>query len=270
MIALAVLLWSADCASCHPAQAASLAASRHAEAARLAVYAVSERHANTRWCASCHRPSGGAGLDCASCHRAANDAIRASHPPTAAALAAHPVVVDAAPPCARCHEFNTPLPDHLDPVVYSSQPLQTTVSEAGGRCSGCHDPHRPAGAHDPELVKRAVRFAARRTADGVIVDVTATGVGHRFPTGDPFRRVVVTVYDGDDHPIAQQQIARGFALAGGVWAPVVDHTLADGETRTLRFPPATRWRAELYYGDPKLERGLPAAEVSLELASGGL
>ncbi|HEU0032014.1 MAG TPA: cytochrome c3 family protein [Kofleriaceae bacterium] len=254
-----LVAWLASCASCHPAQASAFEASRHAFASELAVFRVSWAEARTRWCASCHRPEGArtAGLACTTCHADAN--------------------TDPSDACVRCHEFKTPLPGHFDPVVYSAQPLQSTVSELArhdpaARCADCHDVHRASGGHDPELVRRAVAFEARRTADGVELRVTAQSVGHQFPTGDPFRRLVITVCDDDAcaEPIARETIGRGFRMVKGVWAPVIDRTLRDGETRVLRFPPSRRWRATLYYADPKLERGLPAGDVALEVAAGAV
>lgn len=275
MITLIVLaLTSADCAGCHAAQASAFAESRHASASQLAVFRASLAHAQTRWCASCHRPTDAAGLECTSCHAVAGDpsAIRAARPATAAARAAHAVVVDerlGSHSCAACHEFKTPLPDHLDPVVYSTQPLQSTVTEAGDRaCNGCHDPHRPIGAHDPELLKKTLAITARSTPTGVELRVTAQHVGHRFPTGDPFRRLVLEVCD--DRGCSAQTIGRSFALVDGVWAPVIDRSLADGETRVLAFPAGTSWRATFRYGDPRFERGLPASEAFVVVAAGQL
>jgi len=267
---LAFLVWSStECASCHPAQAAAFEASRHAVAGELAIFTVSEGNAKTAWCATCHRPAP-RGLDCTSCH-AAGDAIRTWRPPTRAARSAHAIVVDAAPPCARCHEFNTPLPDHLDPVVYSDQPLQRTVTEAGGaRCVDCHDPHTPRGSHDAAMLRRAVAISARATRDATIIRIAAQRVGHRFPTGDPFRRVVIAVYGDGPAPLATATIGKQLALVAGVWAPVRDRTLADGEVREIRLPRATRWTAVYAYGDPRFERALPASEVSIELAGGPL
>jgi len=273
-------LGSADCAGCHATEAAAFASSRHARAARLDAFELSERHAGTRWCAGCHRPEGArtAGLECLSCHRGTGGAILATHRGTDDARAAHPIVVEPAlaiTSCARCHQFATPLPDHLDPVVYSSQPLQSTVTELRrhdptARCSACHAVHRPAGGHDAASVRAAVQIAARTTAGGVELRVTARRTGHRFPTGDPFRRLVITTCADPAcaRPIARRTIGKTFALVGGVWAPVVDRSLADGETRVFRFAPARAWRADFYLGDTRFEARLPASEVAIEIARG--
>ena len=290
MIGIAVLggviaaLTSADCRDCHPRQAAALDGARHVRAAELAIFRAPLARAATRWCLGCHRPEGRptAGLDCLSCHRVPGDAtaVLAALPASAGARSAHEVVVEpglARDACARCHDFATPLPGHLDPVVYSAQPLQATARELraafpDARCQACHDPHRPRGAHDPDTLRSAVAFSVRTDDGGVAIEVKARGVGHRFPTGDPFRRLVVSVCDDAAcvSPTARQTIGRGFGLVGGVWAPITDSTLADGETRVLRFPPAAYWRAEFRYGDPAFEAQLPPDEVSIVLAGGPL
>lgn len=283
MILLVVALASADCADCHPREAAAMARSRHATAATLPVFTQPLRAADRPvWCASCHRPEGPktTGLECLSCHRVAGDpdAIRSSRLLPTTATRAHKTIVDASfaiSSCATCHEFKTPLPDHLAPVKYSDQPLQSTVSELRATdpratCAGCHDVHRANGAHDPELVRSAAAFTARAAGDGVEVIVEAGAIGHRFPTGDPFRRIVISVCDDPacEVPIERQTIARRFAFVGPVWAPVVDRTLRDRERRVLRFRRARYFRAQLYFGDPRFERRLPASEIALELARG--
>lgn len=284
-LALAGALHSEACADCHPEQAARFDASRHARAAALAVFRAPLRHASRGWCLSCHRPEGAAapqGLQCLSCHRAPGDAgaVLATRAGSPRALRAHRVVMDpslAREGCARCHEFAAPLPGHLDPVVYSTQPLQATVSELrrqdpAALCSGCHDPHAAPGAHDEATLRSALRIAAQATSDGVAVQVTARGVGHRFPTGDPFRRLTVAVCDDEDcaTPLAQTTIARGFARVGPVWAPVIDRSLREGETRVLRFPKARYYRAWFSYGDPRFEGLLPPSEVAVELQRGAV
>lgn len=286
IVVFAAALASADCAGCHPAEAAAHAASRHARAAELGVFRVSAAHATDRaWCATCHRPAGAraAGLDCLTCHAVAGKpgAILGTHG-SAEAAAAHEVVVEpelATRSCARCHEFATPRPESLHgaAVVYSTQPLQSTASELaraapGASCASCHDIHRPTGAHDPALVRGALAIAARSTAEGVELAITARHVGHRVPTGDPFRRIVITVCDDAAcrHAIATHVIARGFALVDGVWAPVLDRTLAEGETRVITLPPAGWWKAELFYSDARFEAALDPDERSIELARGSL
>jgi hypothetical protein len=285
-LALVLALASTDCASCHASEAAALAQSRHAQAAELAVFRASAAHAGDRaWCATCHRPEGerAAGLDCLTCHRVAGkpDAILGTRG-TPEARAAHEVVIDASLPtasCARCHEFATPRPEsmHGSAVVYSTQPLQATVSELAralpaATCSQCHDVHRPTGGHDAALVRGAIAIAARSTRDGVELAVTAKHVGHRFPTGDPFRRLVLAVCEDPacEHVLARRTLGRNFALVDGVWAPVVDRTLADGETRVVELPAGGWWRIDYAYGDPRFEPLLEPVERSLELARGSL
>lgn len=285
-LVLVLALASTDCASCHAVEAAALARSRHAHASELAVFRVSAAHASDRaWCATCHRPEGerAAGLECLTCHRVAGrpDAILGTRG-TPEARAAHEVVIDASLPassCARCHEFATPLPDSLHgiAVVYSTQPLQATASELarsapGATCNQCHDVHAPTGGHDAALVRGAIAIAARSTHDGVELAITASHVGHRFPTGDPFRRLVLATCEDAacDHVIGRRTLGKSFALVAGVWAPAIDHTLADGETRLVELPTGTWWKVEYDYSDPRFESRLDPAERSLEIARGSV
>lgn len=285
-LALGAALHSEDCDTCHPREAARFATSRHARAAALAIFRAPLVGANRGWCLSCHRPEGAAaprGLTCLSCHRAPGDegAVLAARAGSPQGQGAHRVVAEPAlalAVCARCHEFNTPLPGHRQPVVYSAQPLQATVSELRradptARCSPCHDPHTAPGAHDEATLRSALHISARATAQGVEVRVTARGVGHRFPTGDPFRRLEIAVCADEACavPLLQQTLSRSFAQVGAVWAPVVDHTLRDGETRVLIFPiTAGYYRARFAYGDPRFEGQLPKDEVALELQRGAV
>lgn len=284
MILLVIALASTDCAGCHPREAETLALSRHAVAAQLPVFVEPARTANAAWCASCHQPAGRktAGLDCLSCHRVAGDpeAVRAGRLLPTTATRAHKTVVDtqfAITACAGCHEFTTPLPDSLErgPVAYSDQPLQSTVSELRASdpkatCASCHDVHRGNGAHDAALVRGAAQWSARVVGDGVEVIAEAGAIGHRFPTGDPFRRLVIAVCEDADcaRSVETQVLDRRFGLVGTTWTSAFDRRLQDRERRVLRFPRARYWRVELRYGDPKHEAKLPANEVTLELARG--
>ncbi|TMQ09007.1 MAG: hypothetical protein E6J90_38860, partial [Deltaproteobacteria bacterium] len=117
--------------------------------------------------------------------------------------------------CARCHQFDFPRPGPGERVRYHpGRPLQNTVVEwsqsryADRPCQECHMPRagEAGGSHrshafrtldDPALMARAVRVSGQARRRGGTVRVTvviAPGeIGHAFPTGDMFRRVVLTV-----------------------------------------------------------------------------
>jgi hypothetical protein len=254
LILLSVL--GATCAECHKTQAEAFAASRHARAFEVPVFAVSYPRAKTTWCLRCHLPEGRphSGLTCESCHRV--ESAEGDHPKLALRV------------CAACHEFNSPLPPQLEPVTYSDQPLQTTVSESGAKaCAGCHDPHAALGSHDLSTLKSALRFEAWQGE----LTVTASA-GHHFPTGDPFRRLEIVSCDDPQCTVVleRQRLAHNFGFRDGKWKLVRDSSLADGASRTLKFTQGRFWRATYCYGDPRLESGLPAEEISVVVGAGTL
>jgi hypothetical protein len=280
--ALLLLLLSADdCARCHAQVATDFASSRHARARRHPVFALSFVVAQTRWCLTCHQPEGrGDGHTCLTCHRGAGGSLASAHV-TDAGASAHPVTVVPGfetERCARCHEFTTPLPGHLDPVVLSDQPLQSTVSEQraampGATCVTCHDPHRAPGAHDPALLARALTATASRVDGGVAIELTVGRTGHRFPTGDPFRRLVVaTCADEACTEVAGRRVfSRSLgSLDGGAWTTVRDTTLSANQRTAITLPDAAWWSVRYFFGDPRFEAQLPQEEVFVMLGGGPL
>lgn len=280
-VLLLLTLAADDCARCHAEEAAAFAKSRHAQARRLPVFALSWAHAQTPWCRSCHQPEGaGDGHTCQTCHGPLT-AVKGAKPASAEALKAHPVTVEAdfkTRACARCHEFNAPLPGHLWPVAFSTEPLQSTASEQhaampGATCVTCHDPHRAPGAHDPLTLGKGISVSARAVDGGVEVTLQVGRTGHRFPTGDPFRRLIVsTCFDPDCHAVAgRQTFARSLTSRdGGAWTTVRDTTLASNQETVVTLPSAPWWRARYFFGDPRFEPDLPADEVFVELGGGAL
>lgn len=277
---LLVLLSAGECAQCHQRVAADFAQSRHARARTLPVFALSFPHAGTPWCLGCHQPEGRGteGHTCETCHRDASGVKNTRA--TAEGTKAHPVAVDLAFPatsCARCHEFTSPFPGHLNPVVLSNEPLQLTSSEQqkampGATCVTCHDPHRAPGAHDAAMLAKAISVKGRATDGGVELELQIGKTGHRFPTGDPFRRLVLsTCADAAcSDLVSRRSLSRSIGLSadGGVWATLRDTTLASGERRTISLSGGRFWSARYYFGDPRFEPQLPAEEVFVEVARG--
>lgn len=138
------------------------------------------------YCVDCHAPRHGrgaagleAGVACADCHDG---------------LATHPARPATTRSCVPCHDF---------PVPYERAALQTTAREhaasdyANVPCAACHAPQR--GNHrDHRFGRDPGRLAGALLVtplgfDGAQVSVSmqTRGVGHRFPTGDLYRRVTV-------------------------------------------------------------------------------
>lgn len=173
MIALALVLAASDCGGCHAVAHAQWAQSRHASSATNPLYVASrDKHPRRLWCASCHVPEGDS-VGCTSCHKPE---------------AGHGAKVEVSV-CASCHEF-------VEPKTHA--PMQTTVSEwekaAAAPCSACHD-HAARSGHDAQSVREALRIEVKRRNGVVLATVSAPGAGHAIPTGDPFRRLMLTAGD---------------------------------------------------------------------------
>ncbi len=145
--------------------------------------------------------------------------------------------------CGACHEFG----GHavIDGATQlNSLPMQTTLSEwrewGGSRtCQDCHMPeasHRVRGAHDEAFVRSALSL----DVEGNRAIVTAHDVGHRVPTGDVFRHLVLWA---DDEPIARFGLELGRAVDSlgrpGV-AAVVDTRLVPDRPVRLAIPRGTK------------------------------
>lgn len=224
---VALELDPSTCASCHPKAARQWRGSLHAHAWDDPVFVAEYAAAPAASCRGCHDPAGEAGrergIDCATCH-VREGAIVVSAPSEAAA-AAHPLLLDPSldgvTACAGCHQF-----EFTDDGVHDpAELLQATVdewassqyAERGETCTDCHMPRRDAsgghvfpGLSDPLLMASAVDVAVRPSwsAAGldVSVKVTPRRVGHAFPTGDVFRRAVLSVRtDGGAHASVSMQ-----------------------------------------------------------------
>ena len=187
------------------------------------------------FCRGCHAPEASPltdapahlsqiGVSCVTCHvtgAGTDGAVLAGAAPDPAfarpGVAPHPVRRDekftTPAACATCHEFN--FPDSK--LRRTPERMQSTVSEhaaspasqvACARChmpaadgpSGRHKSHVFAASRDPAMLRAAVTARAERTAPTRIsITLTPAGVGHAFPTGDLFRRLVVSAEAvGDD------------------------------------------------------------------------
>jgi hypothetical protein len=139
--------------------------------------------------------------------------------------------------------------------------MQRTVSEhatsrfSDRSCNSCHMPlagetksHRFA----PDL-RAALSTRVERRAERLAVHLTPGAVGHAFPTGDLFRRLVVVGEVVDDDWIllarAEQSLARHFRFDEGVQHEVADDRLSGETTIELDLGPRARghdfvWRVE--------------------------
>ena len=222
-----------QCTRCHVQIAAEWLGSEHHASDDATFRASLAREAVPEFCRGCHAPfadstatlpaAAGNGVSCSSCHQD----IRLGplgHPRPAQSNAA-----DANGACARCHEFAFPgLRQH-------PEKLQLTVSEhaassyAGTPCVTCHMPpvpearaprrahasHAFAEARSESALRAALAVQSERaTPTRVRLTLRSQRVGHAFPTGDLFRRLLIEADTlGPDYAVlahAQRQLARHF------------------------------------------------------------
>ena len=236
---------NAACERCHLDIAAEWRASLHRQAYTNTSFAAALRREPIAFCRGCHAPEADPerrapmalahlGVGCVSCHTPnGGDVLAAPRSNLSHETAPHPVQRDArfatADACASCHQFEFPGSRDL---------MQSTIREhaasqhAATPCAGCHmpitaDPADPTRRHrshafiasrDPAFVRQAVRVqAVRDDTTTILLTLTPGFVGHAFPTGDLFRRlVVVAEVPGDDgRPIttATRYLTRHFTLS---------------------------------------------------------
>jgi hypothetical protein len=186
------------CVSCHSSVAAEHEKSLHAHAFSDASFQKGYRHEQKQFCRDCHMPEGSesAGVMCVTCHRPDPDGpiIGPRVSSGTHAVAATPDFGTRA--CVRCHDFSFP---DSEPLGSKGKMQRTAEEHAGGEsCATCHMPsHTFAVSRNRDLLASAVMVRASRNADGAAVfALSARGVGHAFPTGDLFRRLVLRARAG--------------------------------------------------------------------------
>jgi hypothetical protein len=179
MAALALVLAASDCASCHEEAHVEWQRSRHATAAQNPLYLASfEKHGRKQWCVGCHAPKTESAVGCTSCHLPE---------------AGHQAKVDSRT-CAKCHDFDVP-----KQFGVGEGPMQDTYDEwhastaarEGKACASCHD-HAARSGHDAKVLSEALRVKVRRKDGEIVATISAPGAGHAVPTGDPFRRLMLS------------------------------------------------------------------------------
>lgn len=246
-----------DCAACHGGPTAGWEASRHASSATNPhIVAALEGARHESWCRTCHEPEP-TGVGCRTCHP--------THGPTSPDV------------CEGCHQFAAPA--MTGPLALGGDPIQDTVREhraspaarEGQTCASCHlKGHRFPGAHDPELVRSALTV---RAEPGALVLQTTDALGHRLPTGDPFRRLEIRLCA--DVPCTDVRVRRSAVVvhqpdADG-WLRVVSDTRlgppgSGSDTLEVPWADGVRgWDVRLLLADPALDvRGSEAVTPLFE------
>ena len=224
-----------QCEACHVAIAREWRGSYHRRANSDPAFRLAVQREPMPFCRRCHAPeadprrvaTGWAaqnGVACVTCHEldgritsgAGNNSPSHGRP--------HPLKRDARlsgdAACIRCHEFAFPDGKWRREPDY----MQLTISEhraspyADISCTDCHMPrvlgasgrphrsHAFLAGHDQQTVRAALQVEAARSGDAVVLRLTPQRVGHALPTGDLFRRIVLTLTtEGEPHRRLEQR-----------------------------------------------------------------
>ncbi|MCB9760504.1 MAG: hypothetical protein H6739_11750 [Alphaproteobacteria bacterium] len=231
-------------------------------------------------------PLAAEGVGCPACH-VREGAVLTPGLPSASGLRAHPMrqepALGTADFCGGCHDF--PFQNHTPagPFTLSAEPLQDTLDEWRGApaaaegvpCQGCHMPrgaHRFPGGHDTGFVREALSIEVTALSSSETrVTLASHGVGHRLPTGDPFRYLEVALLDAEGQPVGAAVFTRRFERTEASWVLIDDTTVPPEGARTLvaqtDAAPA-RWRLRMVYADPHLRDALPPERYAAVLDEG--
>src|SRR5262249_1930137 len=100
--------------------------------------------------------------------------------------------------CAGCHQFRFEVGDALTANITQDTWREWRAIVGAKPCGTCHSTHAYEGAHSIEMLRSAVQVRARASADGALFDIEATAaLGHKLPSGDLFRRLVLEVRRAD-------------------------------------------------------------------------
>jgi hypothetical protein len=220
---------NAGCVACHLDEAREWAGSQHQTAFTDQPFQRAFAIEPAPFCRGCHAPEASVdgnatasveslGVACVTCHVPTGGLVLAApREGGAPSDAPHPVFRDArfaAPEaCVGCHEFTFPGEEDLDVPAW----MQTTGTEHAESdfreksCAACHMPfvdggarrhrsHAFASVRDPAALRAALDVHVVRVGAGTVrFELAPRGVGHAFPTGDLFRRIVVSAEAvGDD------------------------------------------------------------------------
>lgn len=214
---------SSPCATCHAEIAREWDASQHHRAASDPSYVASltREPKALPFCRKCHAPSADPafatpaparehGIGCVDCHAGMD---RAHATPSAAPAPA------SARACACCHEFGFPAGTSM---MQKTETEHQASAYADVSCASCHMPSIAGGRshHDHTfrvtgamLSQALVADVARAKGTRIAFRLRPGEIGHAFPTGDLFRRLVVrveAVRDGRVEASAERYLYRHF------------------------------------------------------------
>lgn len=281
---------NAECVLCHAGIAGEHAASLHAASFTDASFQRGYVLEPADFCRGCHAPEADPrvepegfarthGVACVTCHDPDDrGAVLASRASGQAPHAVVPVADLGTRACVACHEFAFPGAE-----LRATSMMQRTVTEHAEvttACASCHMPpdedgqpgHRFGASRDAGLLARSVVVAPTRLDDErVAFALTAQGVGHAFPTGDLFRRLVLRVRSVRG-VVIEEPFGRSFRAHDGVRHEVRDRRLAPRQSVILAARAGAAWQL-VYQRVTSVDQTPPFeshVESETELARGAL
>lgn len=227
------------CVDCHATETAEWNASLHKVAFSDRDFQASFAIEPAQFCADCHQA---AAAGCSTCHGSGHGQKTSD--------------------CSGCHEFEFP---HRTPQMQSTLREHAASPFADVACSSCHMARAKDGHRDHRfdvtrnaaVLRAAIDVSSTRTATGVAVELRARNVGHKFPTGDLFRRIRVFVRTDLDEEEAV--IGRRFDQTMGPSREVADTRI--DQTRTVNFDGAWLVAAPRVSVEVRYERVAETQEI---------
>lgn len=153
--------------------------------------------------------------------------------------------------CAGCHQFEEPSANGKSLQNTYAEWADSRYGRSGTTCQICHMPDRRhlwRGIHDSAMTASGVRIAlARAGGSRVVLRLTNTGTGHRFPTYvTPTVVAELEQLDGSGAPVPgglrQATISRVVRSTNDGWAEDADTRIPPDSSFTLeaRILPGTR------------------------------
>ena len=114
----------------------------------------------------------------------------------------------------------------------------------GVTCASCHLPagdHTLPGPRTPGRLRAALALSVHTEGSAIIARITSRGVGHALPTGDPYRRLWVSIWApgplGRPYLLTSRALARRVESTRMGWRLVEDNRIpapTEGEVSKVR------------------------------------
>lgn len=275
---------NASCIKCHSGIAKEHDSSLHARSFSEASFQKGYQQEPLAFCRGCHAPETAPaatpdafahGMACVTCHKP--DTKGAVLSTRASGKAPHPVTAVAdfgTRSCAGCHEFFF---EHAGSFGVRGK-MQKTMLEHGADTRSCASCHMAAGnghsfraSRDIAFLQNALAVRAERNADGdAAFTLTARNVGHAFPTGDLFRRLVLRIQT--THGPVEYPFWRTFHAEGTTRVESTDNRLMPAQRQIVAARGPIDWEVA-YQRVTGVQQSPPwriDVEAELVLARGSL